>query len=120
MERAPPPPSFPQRRQDPPRQQEHDDQEDRRVADQVELGRAEPVREVLLRGHQDERAEHRPPQRALAAEERHQHHADRHQRVDGELRVDERDVVRPDAPAGRLLLPARLVVRGSTAPPRPG
>ena len=86
-----------ERRQDPPRQQEHDHEEHPGVADEVELARAEPVGEVLLRGHEDERADHRAPERALAAEVDHQHHPDRDERVDRELRVDEREVVGPDS-----------------------
>ncbi len=100
-----------ERRQDAPRQQQHHDQEDARVADEVELARPESVGEVLLRRHEDERAEHRPPDRAAPAEVDHQHHPDRDERVDGELRVDEGDVVRPDA-AGHRDEPRRERERG--------
>ena len=85
----------------PARQQQHHDEEHGRVADEVELARAEPVREVLLRRDEDEGAEHRPPDRPSPAEVDHQHHPDRDQRVDRELRVDEREVVGPDAAGHR-------------------
>ena len=88
-----------QRRKDAAREQEHDTEENPRVADEVELARPEPVGEVLLRGNEDERADDRAPDGGLPAQVDHQHHADRDERVDGELRVDEGDVVSPD-PAG--------------------
>ena len=55
------------------------------VADEIQLARAELREHVLLRGNEDERADRRAPERRPAAEERHQHGADHHERVDREL-----------------------------------
>ena len=84
------------RRQDPAGQEQQHDHEHGRVAHQVELARPELRSDVLLRRHEHERADRRAPERPATAEERHQHRADHHQRVDGGLGVDEREVVRPD------------------------
>src|SRR6266536_4837545 len=91
--RGPPPPRpLSHRRQDSPWEEQHDQPEHRRIADQVQVVLPEAVGEVLLGRDQHRGAERGAPQGPAAAEEDHQHGADRDQRVDGELRVDEGDV----------------------------
>ena len=74
-------------------------EEQRSVREEVEVTGPEAVGKVLLGGADQGRADDRAPQGA-AAEKRHQDRAKRKQRVEGEARVQEGDVVGPHRPKG--------------------
>ena len=82
---------------DAPRQEQHDEHEQAAEDQEPRVAAAELVVAGLVQPLDDERAEHRPPERGPPAEQQRQDDLDAQQDVEHPQRVDEADVVAVDA-----------------------